>query len=140
MTQPIISGTVGKTRLEIPSPNWKARIATCCGISSTWESGSTIGSTAKGIYTINQSYLSANSLYKNRFLYLHYGVVAYDGDVLRDGSGSDTEPDETARQIYAYIEINDTPKLEASLEQFQDTLRRNGVFSDIPESNQISLF
>ncbi|MDR0197049.1 MAG: response regulator [Oscillospiraceae bacterium] len=85
----------------------------------------TVGSTAKGIYMIKQSYLSANTLYKNRFLYLHYGVVAH-GETPQGADGGGAETDEAARQIYAYVEINDIPKLEASLEQFQETLRRNG--------------
>ncbi|MCL2053604.1 MAG: response regulator [Oscillospiraceae bacterium] len=82
----------------------------------------TVGERAKGIYMIKQSFLSANSLYKNRFLYLHHGVASSD-EAHRSGGGSE-EIDDTARQIYAFLEINDIPKLEASLEQFQDILRQ----------------
>ncbi len=86
----------------------------------------TLGLTATGIYMIKQSYYSADSLYKNRFLYLHYGVVTSE-NASKSSTGDLNELDEAARQIYAYIEINDIPKLEASLEQLQDTLCKNGL-------------
>lgn len=80
----------------------------------------TIGCTVSDMYDIKQSYCEADNLLKNRFQYLHRGVVSSEtlsGDV-REGN----ETDELIDRIYAYIEINDTDKLDEALELFRASL------------------
>ena len=67
------------------------------------------------------SYNSAYELYRDRFLYMHYGVVTE--SVLSSAETQDTGIDDLTSRIYAYIEINDTVKLERSLDEFMEHLR-----------------
>lgn len=79
--------------------------------------GKTVDSPAK----ICKSYESAYQLYKNRFLYMHYGVVSE--DVMHRAPAAVMEIPEITSQIYAYMEINDSTKLENTLDVLMENLR-----------------
>lgn len=96
-----------------------------------------LGMSVTGIYMIKQSYLSADAIYKNKFLYLHYGVATAENTILSNVKTNDL--DEVAKHIYAYIEINDLPKLEYTLEQFRETLCHNGYTAERIKVTCISL-
>lgn len=83
----------------------------------------TVGDTVTSPYEINQSYQEAGALFKNRFMYLHCGVVT--SDTLSSESKAENEIDEIFSQIYAYVEINDINKLNATLETLRQTLCSN---------------
>ena len=77
----------------------------------------TVGSAVSKITDIKSSYTEADELLKNRFKYLHCGVVT--SETVSGDSGSTDETEELVNNIYAYIEINDIDKLAAVLERFQ---------------------
>ncbi|MBQ5320126.1 MAG: response regulator transcription factor [Oscillospiraceae bacterium] len=83
----------------------------------------TVGDTVTSPYEINQSYQEAGALFKNKFMYLHCGVVT--NDTVEDNGNTENELDEIASQIYAYVEINDIEKLGATLELLRQTLCNN---------------
>lgn len=83
----------------------------------------TVGDTVTSPYEINQSYQEAGSLFKNRFMYLHCGVVT--NETLSSESKAENEIDEIFMQIYAYVEINDLDKLDTVLETLRQTLCSN---------------
>lgn len=83
----------------------------------------TVGDTVTSPYEINQSYQEAGALFKNRFMYLHCGVVT--NETLGSESKAENEIDEIFMQIYAYVEINDLEKLDAILETLRQTLCSN---------------
>lgn len=73
---------------------------------------------------ICDSYKSAYDIYRNKFLYMHYGVVT--DEILTHSPPSDSVLDhlsETTSRIYAFMEINDTAKLEKALDSLMETLR-----------------
>lgn len=80
----------------------------------------TVGNTVYGIDDIKQSYLDADSLLKNRFMYLHCGVVTQ--DTISDEGGGEGQIGEIIGKIYAYVEINDTEKLDDALEGLRQAL------------------
>lgn len=81
-----------------------------------------VGRTVLTPAEINRSYMSAYELYKNRFLYMHYGVVT--DEVLNSGSDiPSADVSQLTAQIYAYMEINDTVKLEKTVDSFMETMR-----------------
>ena len=82
-----------------------------------------VGNTVSEPLDIRHSYLEAGNLYKNRFMYLHCGVVTT--DTLSEENCSDAEISDIVGQIYAYVEINDIDKLEAALEKFRQALCSN---------------
>ncbi len=88
----------------------------------------TVGDTVTNPYDIKQSYLEADSLLKNRFMYLHCGVVT--SDTLSEESGGDGEIGEIIGQIYAYVEINDTEKLGIALERLRQALCNNAYTAE----------
>ncbi len=88
----------------------------------------TVGNTVGSPYEINLSYQEAGSLFKNRFMYLHCGVVTM--DTLSNEMSSDSEIDEIINQIYAYVEINDIDKLETSLEELRQALCSNAYTAE----------
>lgn len=83
----------------------------------------TVGDTVTSPYDIKQSYLDADSLLKNRFMYLHCGVVT--NDTISGENGDDDEIGEVIGQIYAYVEINDIDKLASALEKLRQSLCSN---------------
>lgn len=83
----------------------------------------TIGNTVSSPYDINSSYQEACTLFRNRFMYLHCGVVTT--DTLSSEGGGDKEIDEIISKIYAFIEINDIAKLEETLETLRQALCSN---------------
>ncbi len=83
----------------------------------------TVGDTVTRPYEINQSYQEAGALFKNRFMYLHCGVVT--NETLSSESKAENEIDEIFMQIYAYVEINDLDKLDTVLETLRQTLCSN---------------
>lgn len=79
----------------------------------------TVGKPVTKLTDIKLSYAQAEELLKNRFQYLHRGVVT--AETVK----SSEEPEESSEligSIYAYIEINDTEKLEAALDRLQMSL------------------
>lgn len=84
----------------------------------------TVGSTVTELADIKRSYLEADALLKNRFQYLHCGVVT--SETVSEESGgdgeADSETDELISRIYAYVEINDLEKLEAVFDKFRTSL------------------
>lgn len=84
----------------------------------------TIGSTADRTDRISESYRTAHSLYENRFLYLHYGVVSPDiAAEMRDVSSQPAES--FSKQFFTFMEINDIARLESCFDDFRNTLCRN---------------
>ncbi len=88
----------------------------------------TVGDTVTSPYEINQSYQEACVLFKNRFMYMHCGVVT--NNTLDTESKAENEVDEIINQIYAYVEINDLEKLEATLETLRQTLCSNSFTAE----------
>lgn len=80
-----------------------------------------VGITVNSPEDIYKSYKSAYQLYKNRFLYMHYGVVTT--DVLSRQPKTVMEIPEITSQIYAYMEINDSEKLRNTFDVFMENLR-----------------
>ncbi len=79
-----------------------------------------IGNTVTSPEDIRQSYLDADGLLKNRFMYLHCGVVT--PSTMSDYDGGEDKISETVGHIYSYIEINDTERLGESLDNLQRAL------------------
>lgn len=77
----------------------------------------TVGGTVSKLTDIKRSYKEADELLKNRFQYLHCGVVT--PETVRGDSENMDEAEELINSIFAYIEINDIDKLAAALERFQ---------------------
>ncbi len=88
----------------------------------------TVGDTVSNPYDINRSYQEAGALFKNRFMYLHCGVVT--NDTLDTESKAENEIDEIIAKIYAYVEINDLDKLSATLEMLRQTLCNNSFTAE----------
>ncbi len=85
---------------------------------------SAIGRSVRTAQEISASYRSADEIYNNRFLYLHYGVVS--AEKLREKSGNeDVSPETIASQLFPLMEINDKERLESCFARFQDALCRN---------------
>lgn len=81
-----------------------------------------IGDVAVTADDIKKAYLSSLELYKNKFLYLHLGIVSKE---IIDENNSDFEGiNDYASQIFAYMEINDLEKLNECLDSFQNSLRQ----------------
>ncbi len=80
-----------------------------------------VGRSVNSPAELSASYNSAYELYRDRFLYMHYGVVTE--SVLSTAEIPDTDIDELTSRIYAYIEINDTVKLEKALDEFTEYMR-----------------
>lgn len=91
-----------------------------------------VGDTVSTIYKVKSSYSTANDIFSGRFLYKHMGLVT--PAVFRSRSIGDNETD-FGSSIYAYIEINDTQKLEKTLDSFMNSLRDSG---SSPENAKIS--
>lgn len=87
-----------------------------------------VGDTVSEPLKIRESYLEAGNLYKNRFMYLHCGVVTT--ETFGEGGNGNTEISDIVSQIYAYVEINDTDKLEAALEKFRQALCSNAYTAE----------
>ncbi len=84
----------------------------------------TIGRTVHNKNDISRSYREADKLYSNRFLYLHYGVISSE-DVASRSAEASLPAEGYARQIFTFMEINDTARIEGSLNEFQDALCRS---------------
>lgn len=81
----------------------------------------TIGNTVTCPEDIRLSYLDADGLFKNRFMYMHCGVVT--SETVIDGSdGEEGQINDIVSKLYAYVEINDTDKLSEALEQLRQAL------------------
>ncbi len=88
----------------------------------------TVGKTVNSIYKIKDSYAEANSLLGNRFQYLHYGILT--ADMLTGGESGQNEINDIVNRICAYIEINDTDKLEASIERLRAELCKGSLTAE----------
>ena len=80
-----------------------------------------VGRTVSSPGEISRSYMSAYELYRNRFLYINYGVVT--DDVLNAEPVSTADIPALTSQMYAYMEINDTVKLEKTIDSFMECVR-----------------
>ncbi|MGN0695747.1 MAG: response regulator [Oscillospiraceae bacterium] len=80
-----------------------------------------VGNTVSSPADICNSYKSAYKLYSCRFLYMHYGVVTE--DVMNRSPEEIMSMPEITSQIFAFMEINDTVKLEKTLDILMDNLR-----------------
>lgn len=80
-----------------------------------------IGKAVKSAQEISISYRSANEVYKNRFLYLHYGVVSAE-KIYELGSEDIPAPETVAAQLFPLMEINDRERLESCFARFQESL------------------
>lgn len=87
-----------------------------------------LGDTVSNFHDIKHSYLEAGALFKNRFMYLHCGVITT--DTLAEESSSDSEISEIIDQIYAYVEINDTERLASTLETLRMALCSNSYTAE----------
>ena len=82
-----------------------------------------IGESVHSAKEISASYRSANEIYNNRFLYLHYGVIS--AEKIRSRSDEDIPAPETiAAQFFPFMEINDKKRLEGCFARFQESLCR----------------
>lgn len=83
-----------------------------------------IGESVTTAQEISVSYRSANEIYSNRFLYLHYGVIS--AEKIREQSSENAAAPETiAAQIFPFMEINDKERLEGCFARFQESLCKN---------------
>lgn len=83
-----------------------------------------IGESVTTAQEISVSYRSANEIYSNRFLYLHYGVIS--AEKIREQNSEDAAAPETiAAQIFPFMEINDKERLEGCFARFQESLCKN---------------
>lgn len=80
----------------------------------------TIGNTVTTPEDIRISYIDADSLLKNRFMYLHQGVVT--SETAGDESDGDGQINDIVGKLYAYVEINDTEKLCETLDSLRQAL------------------
>ncbi|MCM1023752.1 MAG: response regulator transcription factor [Prevotella sp.] len=80
----------------------------------------TVGNTVTCPEDIRLSYLDADGLLKNRFMYLHCGVVTT--ETAGDEAGGDGQIGDIAGKLYAYVEINDTERLNETLENLRQSL------------------
>jgi len=85
-----------------------------------------VGNTVTCPEDIRLSYQDADSLLKNRFMYLHRGVVTTDSVDSSDGEGIGSGIDEIMGHVYSYIEINDVDRLSETLDEFRQTLCASG--------------
>lgn len=84
----------------------------------------TIGDSVSGAEGIAASYRSADSLYSNRFLYLHYGVIS-SSDVKERRMEPAVPIDSFGKQIFTFMEINDSARIENCLAELQNALCRS---------------
>lgn len=80
----------------------------------------TVGNTVNCPEDIRLSYLDADGLLRNRFMYVHCGVVT--SETVSDESDSDGQINDIVGKLYAYVEINDTDKLNEALENLRQAL------------------
>lgn len=80
----------------------------------------TVGNTVTCPEDIRLSYLDADGLLKNRFMYVHCGIVT--SETVIDGSDGEGQISDIVGKLYAYVEINDTDKLSEALEQLRQAL------------------
>ena len=83
----------------------------------------TVGGTVSNMSDIKRSYHEADELLKNRFQYMHHGIVSRE---TLSGDIQETEGiSELIDRIYAYIEINDTDRLNDALDRFRVSFCRD---------------
>lgn len=80
----------------------------------------TVGGTVTCPEDIRKSYSEADGLFKNRFMYLHCGVVS--SETITGAGGGENRINDIVGHIYAYVEINDTERLEEALDEFRKAL------------------
>lgn len=85
-----------------------------------------IGESVDNAVDISTSYRSAKEIYSNRFLYLHYGVISAK-NIRNENDDEVISPESAAMQIFPFVEINDTERLENCFSRFQESLCRNGL-------------
>lgn len=91
-----------------------------------------VGDTVTSLHDIEKSYTEANDIYIARFLYKHLGVVT--AEMIGSSTNNEIETD-YASTIYAYIEINDTAKLDRTLDGFMASLMESCIS---PENAKVS--
>lgn len=89
--------------------------------------GSDVSSPAE----ISVSYAEAKNIYANRFIFRHCGVAA--PELIR--SEPMDEDTDFASRIYAYMEINDTQRLNNALDMFMESMQ---TMDNTPEKAKIS--
>lgn len=80
---------------------------------------------------ICRSFEFARNIYEKRFIFSHCGIVTPDNIY----SGPEADPVEYAAKIYAYMEINDTDKLDEILDSFMASMH---TAENTPEKAKIS--
>lgn len=80
---------------------------------------------------IAASYSAAEGIYHNRFLYSHIGIAGPQ-DIRTPVIGSS---DDLTKNIYAYMEINDTDKIRETLDRFFESMLSAG---NTPEKAKLS--
>ncbi|MBQ5312248.1 MAG: response regulator, partial [Oscillospiraceae bacterium] len=80
--------------------------------------------------SIRKSYACAEYLYRSRFVYEEKGIVT-DADIRRPQD----DPIDYPERVYAFMEINDTKKMNALLDNFKESLRFMG---NTPEKAKVS--
>lgn len=80
---------------------------------------------------IRQSYDTAEYIYRCRFIFGPYGLVTSDNII----SSADTDETEYASKLYAYMEINDTEKMNGVIDSFSNSMQRYG---NTPEKAKVS--
>ncbi len=76
---------------------------------------------------IRNSYLSAEALMRDRFLYSDCELLTPE---MRVDTREEADLDSYADTIYAFIEINDTAKLKKCMDDFCDSLRKCGYSAE----------
>ncbi len=87
----------------------------------------TMGAKAHNNAEIRSSYLSAEQLMRDRFLYSDCEVLTPE---LHTKAAEDSDLAGYADNVYAYVEINDIQKLTSAMEDFRDSLRRCGYSAE----------
>ncbi len=80
---------------------------------------------------ICKSYATAESLFKNKFIFSHHGIVT--PQTYKEAEPFDEV--EYVQKIYAFIEINDTDKADMMLDSFMDSMQRR---ENTPEKAKIN--
>lgn len=88
----------------------------------------TVGNTVSSLEDIRLSYAEADRLLKNRFMYLHRGVVT--SETVSSISEGEEHINDIAGMLYAYVEINDTERLSETLESLRRSLCGSGYTPD----------
>ncbi|MGN0665771.1 MAG: response regulator [Huintestinicola sp.] len=82
-----------------------------------------LGTQADSPEMIHDSFAAAEDIYRNRFIYKHCGVVTPDAVIQDKKSSEAVEETDYSARCYAFMEINDTAKLEKTLDSFMESMQ-----------------